>query len=114
MRRNRFARQNRGLPFPSSTSIQERRAFFGCDMNTWEFEIREKRPISQHIDRQELATSVHGITRRGRFGCGLAALYYIRQNLVFLRGFSENSFASLINRARARRRARARKAIKPY
>ena len=83
-------------------------------MNTWEFEIREKRPISQHIDRQELATSVHGSTRRGRFGCGLAALYYIRQNLVFLRGFSENSFASLINRARARRRARARKAIKPY
>ena len=29
----------------------------------------------------------------------------IGQNLVFLRGFSENSFASLINRARARRRA---------
>ena len=77
-------------------------------MNTWEFEIREKRPISQHIDRQELATSVHGSTRRGRFGCGLAALYYIRQNLVFLRGFSENSFASLINRARAQM------AIKPY
>jgi hypothetical protein len=33
----------------------------------------------------------------------------IGQNLVFLRGFSGNSFASLINRARARRRARARK-----
>jgi hypothetical protein len=32
----------------------------------------------------------------------------IGQNLVLLRGFSENSFASLINRARARRRARAR------
>ena len=30
----------------------------------------------------------------------------IGQNLVFLRGFSENSFTSLINRARARRRAR--------
>ena len=30
----------------------------------------------------------------------------IGQNLVFLRGFSGNSFASLINRARARRRAR--------
>ena len=28
--------------------------------------------------------------------------------------FSEKSFASLINRARARRRARAREAIKPY
>src|SRR6516164_2336939 len=48
----------------------------------------------------------------------------IGQNFVFLRGFSENSFASLINRAppsprlrrtrRARRRARARMAIKPY
>jgi len=34
----------------------------------------------------------------------------IGENLVFLRGFSENSFASLINRARARRRARARMA----
>ena len=31
---------------------------------------------------------------------GLRAI--IGQNLVFLRGFSENSFASLINRARAR------------
>jgi hypothetical protein len=31
-----------------------------------------------------------------------------------LRGFSESSFAFLINRARARRRARARKAIKPH
>jgi len=30
--------------------------------------------------------------------------------LVFWRGFSENSFASLINRTRARRRARARMA----
>ena len=29
-------------------------------MNAWEFKIHEKRPISQHIDRQELATSVHG------------------------------------------------------
>jgi hypothetical protein len=29
-------------------------------MNTWEFKIHEKRPILQHIDRQELATSVHG------------------------------------------------------
>jgi len=28
--------------------------------------------------------------------------------------FSQKSFASLINRARARRRARAREAIKPY
>ena len=34
----------------------------------------------------------------------------IGQNLVFLRGFSGNSFASLSNRARARRRARARMA----
>src|SRR6201981_1460080 len=34
----------------------------------------------------------------------------IGRNLVFLRGFSENSFAFLINRARARRRARARMA----
>src|SRR5215469_15499688 len=41
-------------------SIQERRAFFGCDMNTWEPKIHEKLPISQHIDRQDLATSVHG------------------------------------------------------
>jgi hypothetical protein len=32
----------------------------------------------------------------------------IGQNLVFLRGFSENSFASLITRTRARR-ARARR-----
>src|SRR5215469_17153468 len=41
-------------------SIQERRALFGCDMNTWEPKIHEKLPISQHIDRQDLATSVHG------------------------------------------------------
>ena len=43
-----------------------------------------------------------------------SSLAYLRaaigQNLAFLRGFSENSFASLINRARARRRARARTA----
>jgi hypothetical protein len=32
----------------------------------------------------------------------------IDQDLVFLRGFSENSLASLINRPRARHRARAR------
>src|SRR5262249_57878612 len=50
---------SRGKADPSS-SIQERRAFFGCDMNTWEPKIHEKLPISQHIDRQDLATSVHG------------------------------------------------------
>src|SRR5215469_16673426 len=37
-----------------------RRGFFGCDMNTWEPKIHEKLQISQHIDRQDLATSVHG------------------------------------------------------
>ena len=47
----------------TSTSIQERRAFFGCDMNTWEPKIHGKLPISQHIDRQDLATSVHGETK---------------------------------------------------
>jgi len=36
-------------------------------------------------------------------------------NILFsCEDFSEKSFASPINRARARRRARAREAIKPY
>ena len=37
-------------------------------MNTWEPKIHEKLPISQHIDRQDLATSVHGeAVRKGGF-----------------------------------------------
>jgi len=45
--------------------------------------------------------------------CAPAALQSM--NILFsCEDFSEKSFASPINRARARRRARAREAIKPY